>query len=207
MLDWATMWTCKGALENGLSVAIAPFTRGSKTPGYKHCPRSTSGHQPGFSGVSSHVLHFVNWTIFWLVTKTLFANAAVWKFTCWTGTVLGLVWMNGAKFVVTAGFSEFFPIFFFFFNYPSVCRQRGLDFAGWYRWPVRRRLLVVLALISALYPSPPCKASENVMVLCFASRNHRFTLILFFWCLAASGGWLRGAEASFLSRIPLWEGL
>lgn len=166
MPDWATMWTCKGALENGLSVAIAPFTRGSKTPGYKHCPRSTSGHQPGFSGVSSHVLHFVNWTIFWLVTKTLFANAAVWKFTCWTGTVLGLVWMNGAKFVVTAGFSEFFPNFFFFLT--------TLVYVGREVWTLQGDTDgqsgegFLLSLHSFLPSTPPLHAKLLKMWWCFA---------------------------------------
>lgn len=66
---------------------------------------------------------------FWFVTKILFANAAVWKFTCWRGAVWGSVWMNNATFVVTAGFSGFVSIFL---NHSTVCRQRGWDFAGWF---------------------------------------------------------------------------
>lgn len=203
MPDWAT-WTCRGAPEDGLSVAIAPLTKESKTPGHKHCPRSTSGHQPGFSGVvSSHVLHFMNWTIFWFVTKFLYANAAVWKFTCGEELFGGqLEWMVPSLWLLLA-FQNFFQ---FFLNHSSVCRQRGWDFAGWYRWPVKRGFLAVLFFCLSL-PLLSMQTSKNVVVLCFASRNHRFTLILFFWCLAVSGGWLRGAEASFLSRIPLWEGL
>lgn len=92
------------------------------------------------------------------------------------------------------GYCWLFRICFNFFK-PLYCVQAerlGLCRVK-YRWPGRGGFLAVLALISAfLFPSSPCRASENVVMLCFASRNHRFTLILFFWCLAVSGGWLGG---------------
>lgn len=66
----------------------------------------------------------------------------------------------------------------------------------------------MLALIFAfLFPSSLCTVFENVAVLCFAPRNRRFTLILFFWCLAVSGGWLVGAKGLIFEQDPPWEGL
>lgn len=173
------MSTCKGAPEDGLSVAIASLHKGKQNSRLQTMPKANflTSTWIFWWGVFSCVLHFANWTIF--CHKNFVGKHCSVKIHLLERSCLG-VSLN--EWCQVCGYCWVFRIFFqFFLNHSSVCRQRGWDFAGWYRWPVRRGFLLVLALVSAsLYPSSPCKASENVVVLCFASRNHRFTLILLF---------------------------
>lgn len=157
------------------------YRRGSRSRGYRCCPRSTFGHQPGFSWFAvSSCMPCITWT------QRFFSLS--WKFCLQimqcenSPTMEELFGVSLNEWYQVCGYCWLFRIYLFFQPFLVLCRQSGWDFAEQYRWPLRR-FLAVLALVPVfLFPFSPCKASENVVVFCFVSRNHSFPLILLFQC-------------------------
>lgn len=153
------------------------YRRGSRSRGYRCCPRSTFGHQPGFSwfAVSSCVP-----CIMW--TQRIFSLS--WKFClqimqCENApTMEELFGVSLNEWYQVCGYCWLFRIYLFFQPFLVLCRLcRMLQIA------TQEKISSVLALVPVfLFPFSPCKGSENVVVFCFVSRNHSFPLILLFQC-------------------------